>query len=124
MNVTIQNNPSSAVGFTTNFALLQGETVAQQAQALLGVVPINLTGYTIKSEIATPTPILLNTSNGGIIITDAVNGKFVINIPASTTAGMPQGTWVYDLFITSASGVETALFSGNFIIQTATTPVP
>lgn len=110
----------------TNFSMIAGETVATALAISTGTpaAPIDLTSYTLQMQINFPTPLLLSTANGGITITDPVQGQAQINIPSATSADLPQGSYPYDLWMKSPAGVETPLLKGSFKIYPAVSPVP
>lgn len=84
---------------------------------------MNLSGYSLKMQIQFVTPLLLTTSNG-IAITDAVNGVAQINISDTISAGLTIGTFPYDLWMISGSGVATRLLYGSFTVSQNITPIP
>ena len=125
-----------------NFIIGQGETWARQITWLApdGVTPINLTGFTARMQIrlTTASAVLLElnttaaTGKGDITLGGAL-GTIGLSIPAALTtaltfaggeAGSAQegtdvGTGllaVYDLDLTSASGVVTTLARGSVVL--------
>jgi hypothetical protein len=76
---------------------------------------INLTGFTgrmqIRKSYNSPTVLLdLNTSNGGIVITDAAGGLFEIRLTPNQTTSLTDG--VFDVEMVSASGEITRIIQG------------
>jgi len=127
MRLVLRDNCGGAISRFLDFILLNGETVAQQAS----LAAINLSGYSLKMLINTMVdglaePILLTTGNGGLVITSSSSSgsNFTINIPSSITASVDPGTYAYDCFMVSPSGVETAILLGTFTFQTTESPVP
>jgi hypothetical protein len=118
MLVNTQGNANT--GFLTTLSLPQGETVAQSVT----VQNTNLTGYTLKMRINFSTPLDLTTNNGGITLPDAANGLAQINITDSATADFAPGSYPYDLWMISPSGIATRLLNGSFIVQPQITPIP
>jgi hypothetical protein len=59
----------------------------------------------------------LSTANGGIVITDAFNGKFDVAITAAATALMTFETCVYDLELTDSSNVVKTLVAGTVFLH-------
>lgn len=110
----------------TNFSIIAGETVATAIAVSTGkpATPIDLTSYTLQMQINFPTPLLLNTTNNGITITDAAQGQAQVNIPSATSAELPQGSFPYDLWMKSPSGVDTPLLKGTFKVYPNVSPVP
>ena len=122
MQVTPVLNPSS--GYTTYMAIAAGETVAEALTIANGSTPVNLTGYTLKMQIEFPTPLLLTTGNGGITLTNAVQGQAQINISDTTSATLPSGSFPYDLWMVSGGGVATRILSGLFTVSQNLAPIP
>jgi hypothetical protein len=107
-----------------NLTIYQGSTFSQKFQWKTGnpPTPVNLTGYMarmqIREKIKSPNYIInLTTENGGIVITNATNGEFSIEIPANVTASMDFKTAVYDLEFVSPSGIVTRLFQGTVTLS-------
>lgn len=72
-------------------------------------LPMDLTGCSIKMQVRsckTDTTVLLeaSTTNGKIVLTDAANGKWQINLSPADTAALAFSKAVYDLDITFPSG--------------------
>lgn len=84
----------------------------------LNATPVDLTGAYIRLHVrrsATDRRIALNlnTDNGGIVITDAAGGNFMI--PAQIIDLAPH-TYVHDLEITLANGVRKTRMAGSWKI--------
>ena len=82
---------------------------------------INITGYTaalqLRSLPSDPTAVLtLTTANGGITITGAT-GTVAITATATQTREIDEGTYYYDLEITSTLGVVTRLVQGQIVVS-------
>jgi hypothetical protein len=109
-----------------NAAFVQGDDVSLALTMAINSTPVNLTGCSIKMTIATPTPLLLSTGNGGITVTDAPAGQFSINISSTTTAGMSIGTYPYDVWIEyqTSPPVENQYITGAITITKPITVVP
>lgn len=83
-------------------------------------VAIDLTGYSARSQIRTShsalTPILsISTQNSTIIITP-LTGVITFAVPATTTAALTPGNYVWDLEIVDGAGVVTRLVGGTCTI--------
>lgn len=82
----------------------------QQVQPNL--VPISLVGYTVRCRIKESFEVStllhdLTVANGGVVITDAANGKFAIAIPANlTTKNITKGVYDIMLIDTLYTGIE------------------
>lgn len=85
---------------------------------------INLTGYTAAMQIRTSydssTTVVSLTSSSGIVIT-AATGLLTITITSIQTAALTPGTYVYDLEITSGSGVVSRLIQGSVMVSAEVT---
>jgi len=82
-----------------------------------GTTPINLTGYTAAFSLSQNYngSVALNlTSGSGITITGST-GQIDIHATAAQTE-LSAGTYVAELVITSAGGVETSLLKGNLVL--------
>ncbi len=80
--------------------------------------PVSLTGYTFHMQIR-PTvdsdEIIadLSTSNGNIVVEDAVNGIFTIEIPHTDTEAMAHSSGVYDVEAIDSAGRVSRILFGN-----------
>jgi hypothetical protein len=88
--------------------------------------PVNLTGYTADMQFRstvqdTGSPIIdLSTANGGISI-NALAGTITFTISSTISAILSDGQqMVYNLFLTSGTGVVTPLLSGPSYVQGST----
>lgn len=86
---------------------------------------INLTGYTaamqVRDTVNSATTVLsLSSPSNGIVITGAT-GLINITITAAQTTALIANTYVYDLEITSGSGVVTRLIQGSVIVNAEVT---
>ncbi|MDX1974486.1 MAG: hypothetical protein SFT92_02295 [Rickettsiales bacterium] len=120
----IYTQGDSASGMTTTISILSGETVALAMTLSSGGSPIDLTGYSLKSQINFPTPLTLNTTNSGITITNAANGVISLNISSAQSSVVEQGAYDFDLWMTSPTDVETPLLTGKFLITPNIVAVP
>lgn len=89
---------------TYDIVVLQNSTYRMQITATQsGGTPINLSGYTIDSDIAsqvTGEQVATFTST----ITNAASGIFQLELPPSTTSGIETGVYRYDVSATEADG--------------------
>ena len=113
-NVTIASRTAS------QFTVTNGATGAYISGGL-AYAPVNLTGYTAELQIrslpSSPDAVLtLNTSNGGITIT-ALTGNIEVHATATQTRNIDEGTYYYDIEITSPSGIVTRLAQGQVVIS-------
>jgi hypothetical protein len=82
---------------------------------------INLTGYTAALQIRdtyadSTTDLSLTSPSGGIVITGAT-GTISIHATAAQTRAIAAGNYVYDLEITSSTGIVTRLIQGKISIS-------
>jgi hypothetical protein len=85
--------------------------------------PVDLTGYTANLQIrAFPlsTTILFDASTD--IVLGGTAGTITLTIPAASTATFTWWLGVYDLILTSASGVVTRLLQGSVTVIPGVTP--
>jgi hypothetical protein len=106
---TIDLNDVNAAGFS---AYTSGGYVQYNT-------PVDLTGYSaefvVKDKIG-GTVLDTLTSDLTHIVIDVVNYKITVNIDAATTGGFTWTKGVYELRLTSATGVKTILMAGNIAI--------
>lgn len=91
----------------------------------IAYAPVNLTSYTaalqIRSLPSSPDAVLtLTTSNGGISIT-ALTGTIACHATANQTRIIDEGTYYYDIEITSVSGIVTRVAQGQVIVSAEVT---
>lgn len=98
--------------------------------------PINLTGYTAqmmaRQYVEQANPAYLNwTTAAGNIVLGGSAGTITFAVPAATTAGLaaaagvpnPQDIqqWVYDMVLTSSTGIAERIIQGALVIYPAVT---
>ena len=116
----------SPQGQKLNASFAQGDNVSWAFTGSINGAPINLTGSTIKMTIGFPSPVVLSTGNGGIAITNALQGQFTVNISSTNTAGYTPGSYSYDLWIEPQTSppVETQYITGTISVSQSITSVP
>lgn len=107
-----------------NIQTLRGDTFSEYPfQILINSVALNLTDAEIKIDLkkdlgSSPSLTLTSTANNGITITDAINGRFVIN---EQIFNIPACNYIYDIQITFPNGRVKTWVGGFFqIINTVT----
>lgn len=90
------------------------------------VVPLNLTGYTVQwamsrflsSGAYSTTPVLTkdNASKGGVVVTDAANGKVTVTIAETDTVSL-SGKFYQELEVVDGVGNATVVATGNLTIN-------
>jgi hypothetical protein len=72
---------------------------------------------TVKARVSDASaPALVSLTDGAGITLGGVLGTVVFAIPAATTATIPQGTYFYNLMVTSG-GVTVMLLSGSVLVR-------
>lgn len=97
----------------------RGDTYRRTFKCETGGAAVNLTGYTSRLQIrdAVDGAVLYtgSTTNGHLTVTGSA-GTIDVSVPAASTAAWTFTTGVYDLEITSASGVVTTLAEGTVTV--------
>lgn len=85
--------------------------------------PVNLTGYSARMQVrrshASDSTLLDLASTGGSprITVAGSTGVITVTVPASITAELPAGRFVYDLEIISGGGEVTRIIEGDFVVD-------
>lgn len=103
-----------------NFTLYQGTTLRKTFTWTADNVPVNLTGYTGRSQFRAtyqdPTPALnMTTLNGGIIINELA-GEITMFASAEDTALLTADRYLYDLELIDSIGDVSRLIYGTVTI--------
>jgi hypothetical protein len=99
----------------------QGATFALQLQWKdSSDAPINVLGYTAALQVRTDKTsevvvVELSTSSNGIQLLP--EGVIKLSLPASTTTNIEPRNYVYDLELTSPTGMVTRLLEGQFLVE-------
>jgi hypothetical protein len=117
-------NVSVASATASNFTVTNSATGVYISGGI-AYAPVNLTSYTAELQIrslpSSPDAVLtLNTSNGGIAIT-ALTGTIACHATANQTRLIDEGTYYYDIEITSLSGIVTRVAQGQVIVSAEVT---
>lgn len=100
-------------------------TVTNPAQGIyvsggLATAPVNVTNYTAELQIRSlpsdPLAVLTLTSASGAITVTPLDGEFAVHATANQTRAIDEGTYYYDIEITSPTGVVTRLAQGQVIV--------
>lgn len=81
-----------------------------------GVTPLDLTGYTVRSMIRKRYEDALPTETFNISYPDALNGKVRLLIPASKTAAIAKGRYVYDVELEDGLGKVVKIYKGFVVV--------
>jgi len=119
-NVYNLQNVTIATRTASQFTVTNGATGAYISGGL-AYAPVNLTGYTAELQVrslpSSPDSVLtLNTSNSGITITN-LTGEIAVHATATQTRNIDEGTYYYDIEITSVSGIVTRLAQGQVVVS-------
>lgn len=117
--------PAGRYSFTIEQAATFSRVVTWYADAA-GTQPVNLTGYSakmkVKNQLGTA---LLDSANGDITITlGGAAGTVTVTIAAAKTGAMSSTVaddLVYDLELTSGTGVVTRLLQGTVAVSAGVT---
>ena len=100
-----------------NFTIEQGATFNRQLTVSENNSALNLTGFTgamqLRSNHESSTVALSVT----VAIVNATQGLISISASSSSTAALEEGIYVYDLEITSSTGVVTRLLQGEVTVS-------
>lgn len=73
--------------------------------------PLDLTNYTAKSQLRKSYQ-SSTAHNFNASILSAANGTVILQLTAAQSEAIPAGRWLYDVEITSPSGVKTRVVEG------------
>ena len=86
----------------------------------MATAPVNVTGYTAELQLRSlpsdPTAVLTLTSAGGAITVTGSTGQFAVHATAAQTTAIDEGTYYYDIEITSPGGIVTRLAQGQVVV--------
>jgi hypothetical protein len=92
----------------------------------LATSPVNVTGYTARMQLRSlpqdANAVLTLSSATGEISVGGVNGQFDVHATAAQTGAIDEGTYYYDIEITSA-GIVTRLAQGQIVVTPEVTRV-
>jgi hypothetical protein len=103
----------------TNFTVTNAATGIYISGGI-ATAPVNVTGYSaglqMRSLPQDPTAVLtLSTASGSISVT-GVDGEFAVHATATQTRAIDEGTYYYDIEITSPTGTVTRLAQGQIVV--------
>lgn len=104
-----------------NITIYKGSTFSKSFQWKTGspAVPVNLTGCTARMQVrknVNDDNVMdtLTTENGRISITEPINGKLVISVPASVSTNYSFNGGVYDIEIVFPNNDIVRIIEGCF----------
>jgi len=117
-------NVSVASATASNFTVTNAATGVYISGGI-AYAPVNLTSYTAELQIrslpSSPDAVLtLSTANNGIAIT-ALTGTIACHATAAQTTLIDEGTYYYDIEITSLGGIVTRVAQGQVIVSAEVT---
>jgi hypothetical protein len=83
-------------------------------------VPLNLTGFTADAKIK-KSHTSSSSTNFGVVFLNRLDGKVKLTLGNSFTRMLKSGRYVYDLVITSNSGVKTRVAEGIVTVSPGVT---
>jgi hypothetical protein len=110
-----------------NLKIEQGATFRRRLQWKTGepATPVDLTGYVARMQVrgeqaASNVLLELTTTKGGIVITDALQGRFELYLKAVDTTALTFDTGVYDLEMVAPDAPDntvTRLLAGSVSVS-------
>jgi hypothetical protein len=81
---------------------------------------LNLSGYSVASQMR-KSYYSSTATDFTIAITDLTTGEITMTMPSATTANLTPGRYVYDVLLTSSTGVKTRVIEGIITIMPSVT---
>jgi hypothetical protein len=104
----------------------QGVTYTETFTYKIDNVAVNLTGYSAAMQVRraydSATPLISLTSGSGITLGGSA-GTITLLIAYAATAAFEAGQYIYDLELTSASGIKDRILQGTFTVSAEVTRV-
>jgi V8-like Glu-specific endopeptidase len=105
---------------TLNLNCWQGASFDYNLTWSLNGTAVNLSGYSARMQVResydSHIAVLSLTSGTGITL-GGTSGSILLDIDATTTAGVAAGQYVYDLELVTSGGYVTRLLEGNFVVD-------
>ena len=102
---------------TYNFILEQGATFNRQLTVKDDGSAMNLTGYSVASKMRSTHDSSTVVGTFTCTISNATGGIITMSMTNSTTGAIEEGIYVYDLEMTSGTGVVTRLMQGTVTVN-------
>jgi hypothetical protein len=103
----------------SNFTVTNGAT-GTYISGGLATSPVNVTGYTAELQMRSlpsdPTAVLTLTSAAGQIAVIGAQGQFDVHATAAQTRAIDEGTYYYDIEVTTQGGIVTRLSQGQIVV--------
>lgn len=116
-------NVSVATSNGNQFTVTNGAT-GTYINGGIAYAPVNVTGYTAALQIRSlpeSASTVLSLSSGSGITVGTNNGLFEVHATATQTRAIDEGTYFYDIEITSPTGIVTRLAQGQVIVSAEVT---
>lgn len=117
-------NATVATAYPTYFTITNPATGIYTSGGI-ATAPVNVNNYTAELQIRSlpqdPTAALTLTSASGAITIVAAEGSFAVHATANQTRSIDEGTYYYDIEITSPTGIVTRLAQGQVIVSAEVT---
>lgn len=112
-------NVTIAAANATLFTVTNGATGIYISGGM-ATAPVNVTGYSAEMQLRSlpdsPTPVLTLSSTTGGITVGGANGRFDVHATNVQTRAIDEGTYYYDIEITSGGGIVTRLAQGQIVV--------
>lgn len=112
-------NVTVATANSSQFTVTNGATGIYISGGI-ATAPVNVVGYTAELQIRSlpsdPTAVLTLTSAAGQIAITGASGQFAVHATAAQTGAIDEGTYYYDIEITSQAGIVTRLAQGQVVV--------
>lgn len=120
-------DPDAGVAYPVNLTINTGATFKASFEVIgLANTAFNFTGYTGSSQMAKSVSIgstsyAVATFNVGF--TSAAGGKFDISLGSTTTRGLAEGRYIYDVLVSSGSTVY-RIIDGMILVKPGISSAP
>ncbi len=120
-------DPEAGVAYPVNLTINTGATFKASFEVIgLANTAFNFTGYTGSSQMAKSVSIgstsyAIATFNVGF--TSAAGGKFNISLGSTTTRGLVEGRYIYDVLVSSGSTVY-RIIDGMILVKPGISSAP
>lgn len=112
-NVTISNATGSTFSVTN-------PAVGIYVSGGIATSPVNVTGYSARMQLRSlpqdADAVLTLTSAAGEITVTGQSGQFDVHATAAQTGAIDEGTYYYDIEVTSQAGIVTRLAQGQIVV--------
>ena len=108
--------------YVNNITINAGETFSQPLTILNSSgTAVNLTGYAASSMMRKHAESETKTADFTVGITSAADGLITLSLSSSTTAGIKEGRYVYDVLLTDTANLKSVVVEGMVLVRTGIT---